>query len=63
VDSNVTKLLTQEMRKLEKQARQLLYKMDKLTADWDRVKAELKKNGKDIPHQLGDLLSGWKRRG
>ena len=60
MDKDLTRQLLAEKRKLERQARQLLYKMEKIAKEWDRVKSDLKKAGQDIPHQLGDVLHGWR---
>ena len=48
-----------EMRRLERQAKQLLHKMDRIEADWNRLKKELEEEGKEIPHLLGDLIHGY----
>lgn len=60
-DNEVTKKLS-DLRKLERQAKQLLYKMDRIEAAWNTLKKDLKASGKEIHHQLGDVLSGWKSK-
>ena len=62
MDPLVTKQLKAELRKLEKQARQLLFKMERVSAEWNYVKDELKKQGHDVPRQLQDVLYGFANR-
>jgi len=50
------------LRKLERQAKQLLYKMERIEAAWNVLKKELKEKGKEIPHHLGDVLHGWRSK-
>ncbi len=57
MDPLVTKTLKAELRKLERQARQLIQKMQRVSNEWDRVQAELKKHGHDVPHQLAEKLA------
>lgn len=56
------KALLQQMRKLERQAKSLIYKMERIEASWDGVKAELKTRGKEVSHRLGDVLHGFQRK-
>ena len=58
MDSEVSQLLT-ELRKLERQAKGLLYKMERIQTQWSGLKDELKQKGKEIPHELGDELEGY----
>jgi len=51
-----------QLRKLERQAKSLLYKMERIETEWNSVKEELTREGKEIPHQLGDVLHGWKSK-
>ncbi len=55
-------LLMAKLRKLERQAKQLLYKMDRIQSDWNGVKKELVAKGKEISHELGDVLQGWSKK-
>jgi len=61
MDSEIAEKLA-EMRKLERQAKQLIYKMGRLEAQWERVKKELQDKGKDIPHGLGDILYRFQKK-
>lgn len=61
MDPEIAKALN-EMRKLERQAKQLLYKMDRLETQWNDVKRELKEKGKEISHQLGDVLYRFRKK-
>lgn len=45
-----------EMRRLERQAKQLLYKMDRIEAEWNKLKKELQNEGREVPHLLGDVI-------
>lgn len=51
-----------ELRKLERQAKQLLYKMDRIESEWNSVKQELQSSGRNVPNHLGDVLSGWRNK-
>lgn len=51
-----------EMRRLERQAKQLLYKMARIEAEWNKLKKELQGEGKEIPHHLGDVLHRFSKR-
>ncbi len=51
-----------ELRKLERQAKQLIYKMERIEAEWNRVRKHLETLGKDVPKQLGDVLHGWQKK-
>lgn len=62
MDRLVTKQLKTELRRLEKQARQLLFKMERISVEWNHVKDELKKQGHEVPRQLGDVLHGWRNK-
>lgn len=61
MDSEISDKLS-EMRKLERQAKQLIYKMERIESQWNRVKMELKEKGKDVSHQLGDVLHSWNKK-
>ncbi len=51
-----------EIRKLEREAKQLLRKMDRIESEWNLLKIEIEQKGRDIPQTLGDILSGWKKK-
>lgn len=51
-----------ELRKLERQAKQLIYKMERIEAEWNRVRKHLEALGKEVPKQLGDVLHGWQKK-
>jgi hypothetical protein len=51
-----------ELRKLERQAKQLIYKMDRLEKSWNDVAKELREHGKEISHRFGDTLYGWRKK-
>lgn len=57
MDPEVSALLA-ELKKLERQAKGLLYKMERIQTQWNGLKDELKQKGKEIPHELGDVLHG-----
>ncbi len=61
MDPEISKKLA-DLRKLERQAKQLLYKMDRIESAWNVLKKDLKASGKDISHHLGDVLHGWKNK-
>lgn len=48
-----------ELRKIERQAKQLIYKMRRLEAAWKKLRAEVKSTS--LPKTLGDILSQWNR--
>ncbi len=50
-----------ELRKLERQAKALLYKMERIEVEWRAVKSELLQIGRSVPHQLGDVLGAWRK--
>lgn len=50
-----------EMRKLERQAKNLIYKMQRLEKDWKNLREELKDAAVSVPKQLGDVLARWNR--
>lgn len=50
-----------EMRRLERQAKQLIYKMERIESDWNQLKKELEDEGKEIPHLLGDIVHRYAR--
>jgi hypothetical protein len=51
-----------ELRKLERQAKQLLYKMERIEARWNSLKRELNEKGSEIPRHLGNVLLGWRSK-
>ena len=55
VDPEISQKLA-ELRRLERQAKQLIYKMGRIESAWNNIKKDLKSKGKDISHQLGDVL-------
>ena len=60
MDPDISEKLA-EMRRLERQAKQLIFKMERLEAAWNKIKKELVENGKEIPHQLGDVLHRYSK--
>ena len=52
----------QELRKLEKQAKQLIYKMRRLENEWIKLRQEFPET-KSIPSTLGDALANWNKLG
>lgn len=54
--------LMNELRKLERQAKGLIYKMERLQKEWNGVKRELGEKGKEVSHELGDVLNGWSKK-
>jgi chaperonin cofactor prefoldin len=62
LDPEISKKL-KELRKLEQQAKQLIYKMDRIEQKWNETKNELIALGRSVPHRLGDVLSGWRKKG
>lgn len=50
-----------ELRKLERQAKALLYKMERIEVEWNSIKNELRQSGRIVPHQLGDVLGTWRK--
>jgi uncharacterized protein (UPF0335 family) len=61
VDPAISEKLA-ELRKLERQAKQLIYKMERIETEWSRVRKQLLALGKDVPKQLGDVLHGWQKK-
>jgi chaperonin cofactor prefoldin len=61
MDPEISKKLA-DLRKLERQAKQLIYKMDRIEAEWNQVKKELEDQGKSVPHQLGDVLFRFRKK-
>jgi len=61
MDPEISEKLS-ELRKLERQAKQLIYKMERIENAWNAVKRELQDKGKDVSHQLGDVLHGWNKK-
>lgn len=49
------------LRKIERHAKQLLYKMQRLETEWKKVRAEIKGTSESLPKTLGDVLSKWNR--
>lgn len=57
---NSTRELLKELRKLERQAKQLIYKMNKIELDWKHLQKELHAAGvKQLPNTLGDAIANW----
>lgn len=61
MDPDVSNLMN-ELRKLERQAKGLIYKMERIETEWNGVKRELTEKGKEITHELGDVLQGWNKK-
>jgi hypothetical protein len=61
MDPELSKKLA-ELRKLERQAKQLIYKMDRIEMQWNALREELKDSGRSLPRQLGDVLHGWRKK-
>ena len=50
-----------ELRKIEQKAKQLILRMRRLEADWERVRKELNQAGHPTSRRLGDALAGWNK--
>lgn len=50
-----------QLRKIEKQAKQLIFKMKRLEKDWSKTRASIKSPNRSLPKTLGDVLSGWSK--
>lgn len=61
MDPEISKKLA-DLRRLERQAKQLLYKMDRIESEWNSVKQELRAKGREISHQLGDVLHRFRKK-
>jgi hypothetical protein len=61
MDPEISKKLA-DLRRLERQAKQLLYKMDRIESEWNSVKQELRDKGREISHQLGDVLHRFRKK-
>lgn len=61
MDPEISEKLS-ELRKLERQAKQLLYKMERIESQWEEIKQELKEKGKEIHHRLGDVLYRYQKK-
>ncbi len=49
-----------ELRKIEKQAKALIFKMRKLEENYKNLRNELR-NVKALPPRLGDILASWSK--
>ena len=49
------------LRRLERQAKQLIYKMKRLETEWKKLRSEFKSTSASLPATLGDVLSKWNR--
>lgn len=50
-------LKIKSLRKLEREAKLLLRKMDRIESEWNSLKEEIVKKGKEMPQTLGDVLA------
>ena len=51
-----------ELRKIEKQAKRLIYKMHHLENEWKKLRSELAESGSSqLPKSLGDVIANWNR--
>lgn len=61
MDPEISQKLS-ELRKLERQAKQLIYKMERIESAWNQVKRELIAKGKTVSHELGDVLQSRQKK-
>lgn len=55
------KVQIEKLRKIERQAKSLIYKMKHLEKDWEKVRSQLKSAKLSFPKTLGDVISRWNK--
>lgn len=57
--TDIEKKRISELRKIERQAKALIYKMQKLESEWKKLREEVKTTSLSVPKTLGDAISRW----